>query len=98
MHDLSSHSGYRAQIAQQSGVLMALFRFAKSFIRMILLAAEPIMRLLLLGLAGLTVAMALLFRYSCVAPHLPFWGMLGFAAALVVLLLLYHLLLTLLSD
>jgi hypothetical protein len=75
-----------------------LFGFVKASIRTVLTAAEPIIRVVLLGLAALITAMALLFRYSGVAPHLPFWGMLAIAAALVVLLVLYQVLLGLLSD
>jgi uncharacterized membrane protein YhaH (DUF805 family) len=66
--------------------------------RVVLVTAEPLIRVTLLGLAGLTAAMALLFRFSGVAPRLPFWGMLGFAGVLVILLVLYQLLLGLLSE
>jgi hypothetical protein len=79
-------------------LLTFVWQLARATLRAVLLAAGPFVRVLLLGIAALTAAMALLFRFSGVAPHLPFWSMLGLAVGLVVLLMLYHALLSLLSE
>jgi hypothetical protein len=78
-----------------------VFKIAWCVSRLSLAAAlgilEPFVRVGLMGLALVTVTIALLFRFSGVAPHLPFWGMMGTAAGAVGLLVVYYRLLRLLT-
>jgi hypothetical protein len=85
-----------------SHALAGVFQIALRAVRLSLAAVlgilEPFVRVGLIGLALVTVMIALLFRFSGVAPHLPFWGMMGTAAGTLGLLVVYYTLMRLVTK
>jgi hypothetical protein len=83
----------RAGLLAAAGVFQIAWRAGRLSLAAALGILEPFVRVGLIGLALVTVTIALLFRFSGVAPHLPFWGMMGTAAGAVGLLVVYYTLL-----
>jgi hypothetical protein len=56
----------------------------------LLVILEPIVRVVLCGLALLSALAALFFEFLTELPKFPFWGMLGFSVGCALALLLYY--------
>lgn len=72
------------------GVLSFLICIVRAPLVLILAFLEPFVRLVLMGMAVLGVLTAIMYRASGVAPHFPFWPMLGMSFGCVLLLAIYH--------
>jgi hypothetical protein len=79
------------------GALRALWALVRLPLLALLGVLEPLVRLLLAGGALLMTLTAIFFAVVRPISTFPFWGMLGLAAGLVLLLSLYNTLLRLLS-
>lgn len=77
------------------GALWLIWQTVRLPVFAFLVILEPIVRFVLSAVALLGVLMAFFFELSGVAPHFPFWGMLGFSVGCGLLLIAYYALLRL---
>lgn len=75
-------------------VLVGLLRFAWHLVRlpvlMLLAILEPIVSVVLMGLATLGVLMCFFWEFVVRDPHFPFWLMMGISLGFAFLLMLYY--------
>ena len=64
----------------------------------LLVILEPIVRVVLCGLAMLSALAAFFFEFLTALPEFPFWGMLGFSVGCALALMLYYALVRLFSP
>jgi len=79
------------------GLLLLLVWIVRAPLLLILAFLEPFIRFVLMGTALLGVLTGFVYKASGVAPHFPFWQMLGFSLGCVCLLAAYHALLRFLA-
>ena len=79
------------------GILLLVVWVVRAPLLLIFAFLEPFVRLVLMGTALLGVLTAFVYRASGVAPHFPFWQMIGLSLGCVFLLAGYHSVLRLLS-
>lgn len=79
------------------GIFLLAVWIVRAPLLLIFAFLEPFVRLVLMGTALLGVLTAFVYRASGVAPHFPFWQMIGLSLGCVFLLAGYHALLRFLS-
>lgn len=65
------------------------WQMTRAVICAVLVLVEPVLRLMLMGLAFLSFLVTLLFGFMMHAPNFPKWGMLAFAIGLVLMYWLF---------
>lgn len=78
-------------------ILLFIWGVVRIPILIVLAFLEPFVRLLLSGIAILSLLTGLVYKGSSVAPPIPFWVMVCVSLGCVMLIPLYHLVLRLLS-
>ncbi|MDA8120033.1 MAG: hypothetical protein M0Z85_08330 [Gammaproteobacteria bacterium] len=79
------------------GVARLLWHLIRLPALAILLAIEPFISLLLVGAALIGVSAGVILRCSGDLPDFPFWEMLAFSIAALLLLIAYHMLIAIVS-
>ena len=79
------------------GIIWIAWQVVRIPILAILVILEPVVTLVLWGAALLGILTAFLFEFSGAVPNFPFWLICGIAVGCAVLLVAYHILLSLLS-
>ncbi len=71
-------------------VLWFLWQLVRLPVFTVLVVLEPIVRLVLAGIALLAILISMFFEFSGAAPQFPFWGMLGLSLICGLMLLSYY--------
>lgn len=80
------------------GALRTLWRIVQFPVGWLLALLEPVVALLLCGLAFLFVVMAFFWEFSAVGATFSFWRMIAFAVGCGVVLVIYHMLMRIFSP
>lgn len=80
------------------GALMIIWGVIRVPILVVLSFVEPFVRFVLIGIAFLSVLVALVSKGSSAPPPIPFWGMMCISLGCLMLVPAYHFLLRLLSK
>ena len=80
------------------GVLRLVWQLIRLPVLILMAILEPIVSVVLMGLATLGVLMCFFYEFLVRAPHFPFWLMMGISLSFAFLLMLYYALMRLFTG
>ena len=89
-HPQTDHHSFSGTRDIFVGIVLLAWGAVRAPLCMLLVAIEPIVRVVLVGTALVATAVAVLFEFSGAAPKFRFLGMLGFALGCMALLATYY--------